>query len=160
VLFLGLTTSIAVTENFHISWILGCICGVRPGAISYSNGRPENFLKCTNVRLRDELALDSADRARFRGEDNDPLRSEVITEVDLEGLGAELRQRPWRPRTIRRSSAWSSLRGLASQRLTRSKASLYNYSMNQLSFLSYALLLSSISILGFSMQVKLPHHQL
>jgi hypothetical protein len=37
------------TENHHLAWVLGCICGVRPGSIEWSYKREGQYLEWNDV---------------------------------------------------------------------------------------------------------------
>ena len=39
----------ALAECFHLAWVLGSVCGVRPGSMAYTNGRPDQFLTWADV---------------------------------------------------------------------------------------------------------------
>ncbi|KAL2070064.1 hypothetical protein VTL71DRAFT_14744 [Oculimacula yallundae] len=39
----------ALAESFHLAWVLGCVCGVRPGSMAYSDGRQDQFLTWRDI---------------------------------------------------------------------------------------------------------------
>lgn len=40
-----------IAQNFAISWILGCVCGVRPGAIGFTNLRPDDYMRWKHIKF-------------------------------------------------------------------------------------------------------------
>ncbi|EME77334.1 uncharacterized protein MYCFIDRAFT_179910 [Pseudocercospora fijiensis CIRAD86] len=45
------TEYVDVAEQHHLAWILGCICGVRPGSLGFTSKRPDNYMRWKHVKI-------------------------------------------------------------------------------------------------------------
>lgn len=45
------TKFIETAENFHLSWLLGLICEVRPGSIGWSQYKDDKFLRWKDIKI-------------------------------------------------------------------------------------------------------------
>ncbi|KAK5729971.1 hypothetical protein LTR17_011488 [Elasticomyces elasticus] len=49
---MDLSINIEVAESHHLAWNLAFVCGIRPGAIGWSTGRLESYLRWEHIRIR------------------------------------------------------------------------------------------------------------
>ncbi|KAL8981700.1 MAG: hypothetical protein Q9205_003594 [Flavoplaca limonia] len=56
---------IAQTEQDHLAWIFGCICGVRPGALGVYREDKSIYLRWKHIQIRRETATNGRFEGRF-----------------------------------------------------------------------------------------------